>query len=213
MISEAFQAIEFLLKLYKGKQERQQLERHLKRALLRELSLNKEIVAEARKFNTSNPEISAEKSWQMSMAGACAVGCCVLFSLALRTCDTDHNPIRANLARERAAGTVPLWPLNFALRGSTSKMRAGRRSRIRCGRCYRQSKSGRTAMSADHYTCCVTWSVEDQEYVGLCTELPSLTWLAATPEAALTGIRTLVHDAIDDLRANNERVPEPLAER
>ena len=68
-------------------------------------------------------------------------------------------------------------------------------------------------MSADHYTYRVTWSAEDQEHVGLCTEFPSLSWLAATPEAALSGIRTLVHDVIDDLRANNEPVPEPLAER
>ncbi|AHE97818.1 type II toxin-antitoxin system HicB family antitoxin [Thioalkalivibrio paradoxus] len=68
-------------------------------------------------------------------------------------------------------------------------------------------------MSADHYTYRVTWSAEDQEHVGLCTEFPSLTWLADTPEAALSGIRMLVHDVIDDLRANNEPVPEPLAER
>ena len=68
-------------------------------------------------------------------------------------------------------------------------------------------------MSADHYTYRVTWSAEDQEHVGLCIEFPALSWLAATPEEALSGIRTLVHDVVDDLRANCEPVPEPLAER
>ena len=29
----------------------------------------------------------------------------------------------------------------------------------------------------DRYTYRVTWSVDDQEYVGLCTEFPSLNWL------------------------------------
>jgi len=68
-------------------------------------------------------------------------------------------------------------------------------------------------MSSDHYTYRVTWSAEDQEHLGLCTEFPSLSWLAATPEEALSGIRALVHDVISDLQANNETVPEPMAER
>ena len=33
-----------------------------------------------------------------------------------------------------------------------------------------------------HYTYRVTWSVEDNEYVGLCAEFPSLSWLAGTQE-------------------------------
>jgi predicted HicB family RNase H-like nuclease len=44
------------------------------------------------------------------------------------------------------------------------------------------------AMSVDHYTYRVTWSAEDGEHVGLCAEFPSLSWLAATPEAALKGV-------------------------
>ena len=39
----------------------------------------------------------------------------------------------------------------------------------------------------DHYTYRVTWSEEDGEYIGLCAEFPSLSWLAAEPEAALSG--------------------------
>ena len=44
-------------------------------------------------------------------------------------------------------------------------------------------------MNINHYTYRVTWSVEDNEHVGLCTEFPSLSWLAASPEKALSGIR------------------------
>jgi len=63
----------------------------------------------------------------------------------------------------------------------------------------------------DHYTYRVTWSEEDQEYVGLCAEFPSLSWLDQTPEEALKGIRTMVADVVSDLVSNGEKVPEPLA--
>ena len=63
----------------------------------------------------------------------------------------------------------------------------------------------------DHYTYRVTWSEEDQEYVGLCAEFPSLSWLAKGQEAALKGIRKLVARVVADLRAEGEPVPKPLA--
>ena len=63
----------------------------------------------------------------------------------------------------------------------------------------------------DRYTYRVTWSEEDHEYVGLCAEFPSLSWLARTPEAALKGIRKVIADVVKDLRKNNEPIPEPLA--
>ena len=44
------------------------------------------------------------------------------------------------------------------------------------------------ALKNDRYTYRVTWSEEDHEHVGLCAELPSLSWLASTPEAALKDI-------------------------
>lgn len=47
-------------------------------------------------------------------------------------------------------------------------------------------------MNAKHYTDHITWSPEDGEHVGLCAELPSLSWLAKTPEAALKGIQRVV---------------------
>ena len=40
----------------------------------------------------------------------------------------------------------------------------------------------------------VTYSEEDKEWVGLCDEFPSLSWLDGTPEYALAGIQKLVAD-------------------
>ena len=68
-------------------------------------------------------------------------------------------------------------------------------------------------MTASHYTYRVTWSAEDEEYVGLCAEFPSLSWLAPTPEEAFSGIRLLVEDCVADMQANHEPPPEPMADR
>ncbi|MGD0729853.1 MAG: toxin-antitoxin system HicB family antitoxin [Terracidiphilus sp.] len=68
-------------------------------------------------------------------------------------------------------------------------------------------------MKTDHYTYSVTWSAEDGEHAGLCVEFPSLSWLAATPEAALAGIRQLVKGVVRDMKAAGEPVPTPLAEK
>jgi predicted RNase H-like HicB family nuclease len=62
----------------------------------------------------------------------------------------------------------------------------------------------------DGYTYRVTWSEEDNEYVGLCAEFPSLGWLAPTPEAALAGVRQVVADVVADMQASSEPVPEPV---
>ncbi len=67
------------------------------------------------------------------------------------------------------------------------------------------------AMKNDHYTYRVTWSAEDKEYVGLCAEFPSLSWLAKTPESALKGIRKVAAEAIEDMKKLGEPVPEPIA--
>ena len=68
-------------------------------------------------------------------------------------------------------------------------------------------------MNLDHYTYRVTWSPEDGEHVGLCVEFPSLSWLAATPEAALLGIRQMVSEAVADMQSTGETIPKPLAEK
>jgi predicted RNase H-like HicB family nuclease len=50
-------------------------------------------------------------------------------------------------------------------------------------------------------------------HVGLCVELPSLSWLATTPEEALTGIRQLIAEVIKDMQSSGEVIPEPLSEK
>ena len=65
----------------------------------------------------------------------------------------------------------------------------------------------------DHYTYRVTWSEEDNEYVGLCAELPSLSWLSKTPESALKGIRNTVAEVIKDMKENGEEIPPPIANK
>jgi predicted HicB family RNase H-like nuclease len=68
-------------------------------------------------------------------------------------------------------------------------------------------------MSVDHYTYRVTWSSEDGEHVGLCSDFPSLSWLSKTPGTALVGIQKIVAETVADLKACGELVPEPLAEK
>jgi len=66
-------------------------------------------------------------------------------------------------------------------------------------------------MPVDKYAYRVIWSDEDGEYIGLCAEFPSLSWLARTPEASLKGIRKVVYKAVKDMKRRHEAVPEPIA--
>ena len=66
-------------------------------------------------------------------------------------------------------------------------------------------------LKKDRYTYRVTWSEDDQEYVGLCTEFPSLSWLDQTPEAALKGVREIVEGVIKDMQQTGEEIPQPIA--
>jgi predicted HicB family RNase H-like nuclease len=68
-------------------------------------------------------------------------------------------------------------------------------------------------VNVDHYTYRITWSPQDGEFVGLCAEFPSLSWLAKKQGAALAGIRQVVVDVLADLQASGEPVPEPLSEK
>ncbi len=65
----------------------------------------------------------------------------------------------------------------------------------------------------DHYTYRVTWSSEDDEFVGLVAEFPSLSWLDGDQIAALTGIRSLVADAVAELESAGQEPPRPFSER
>ena len=68
-------------------------------------------------------------------------------------------------------------------------------------------------INVEHYTYKVIWSQEDQEFIGLCTEYPSLSYLDENHFAALEGIVNLVKDIVNDLEANGEIIPEPLADK
>jgi predicted HicB family RNase H-like nuclease len=63
---------------------------------------------------------------------------------------------------------------------------------------------------ADLYTYRVIWSEEDKEFVGLCAEFPSLSWLAKKRHAALDGVTRLVREAVLDMEQAGEVVPAPL---
>jgi predicted RNase H-like HicB family nuclease len=68
-------------------------------------------------------------------------------------------------------------------------------------------------LDKDHYTYRVTWSSEDGEYVGLCAEFPSLSWLDDSPQAALNGIMKLVAGCVADMEQAGETIPKPIADR
>jgi predicted HicB family RNase H-like nuclease len=65
----------------------------------------------------------------------------------------------------------------------------------------------------EHYTYRVTWSAEEQEYIGLCAEMPLLSHFDATREGALNGIVRLVGGIVADMKEKGETPPEALAER
>lgn len=67
--------------------------------------------------------------------------------------------------------------------------------------------------NANHYTYRVTWSSEDCEHVGLVSEFPSLSWLAADQVDALLGIRSLVDSVVTEMRKSGEEPPTPIADR
>lgn len=65
----------------------------------------------------------------------------------------------------------------------------------------------------EKYTYRVIWSEEDQEYVGLCAEFPSLSWLHASQTGALRGIVEAVRQVVRDMARTGEPIPEPLGTR
>jgi predicted RNase H-like HicB family nuclease len=62
----------------------------------------------------------------------------------------------------------------------------------------------------DYYTYRVTWSEDDHEYVGLCAEFSSMSWMAKAPEAASRGIRKVVAGIAKDMKADGEIPPEVI---
>lgn len=69
------------------------------------------------------------------------------------------------------------------------------------------------ATEIDKYTYRVTWSEDDGEFVGLCAEFPSLSWLAGTSAKALKGVQMVVKECIEDMASNEEDIPSPISTR
>jgi predicted HicB family RNase H-like nuclease len=124
------------------------------------------------------------------------------------------NIILENLVTGEAATRYTKLP-GKVIQGSIFKTTRERPRHIKYNKCFWLLKNWRSTMALtnDRYTYRVTWSGDDNEYVGLCAEFPSLSWLAGTPEAALKGIRKLVAGVVKDMSASEETIPEPIASR
>ena len=75
-----------------------------------------------------------------------------------------------------------------------------------------QEKAGAVRIS-DLYTYRVSFSVEDNEYVAVCAELPGLSVLEKDPAEALRGAREVAAVGIEMLAENGDPIPQPLATR
>lgn len=64
-----------------------------------------------------------------------------------------------------------------------------------------------------HYAYRVVWSAEDGEFVATVAEFPMLSWLHEDQSEALRGLVGLVAGVVEDMGADGERPPEPVAER
>jgi predicted HicB family RNase H-like nuclease len=64
-----------------------------------------------------------------------------------------------------------------------------------------------------HYTYRITWSEDDGEFVALCAEFPSLSFLAPDQTAALKGLTKLVKHVVEDMIASGEPIPTPFADK
>ncbi|NET55109.1 MAG: type II toxin-antitoxin system HicB family antitoxin [Symploca sp. SIO2E6] len=68
-------------------------------------------------------------------------------------------------------------------------------------------------INPEHYTYRVTWSSEDEEFVGQCAEFPSLSYLDNSRLAAFEGIYNLIQEVLEDMEANDESIPEPFSDK
>lgn len=50
----------------------------------------------------------------------------------------------------------------------------------------------------EFYDFTTEWSDSDNEWIGLCTQMPNLSWLAPTRNEALSGIIQLLGEVLED---------------
>ncbi|TDH55085.1 type II toxin-antitoxin system HicB family antitoxin [Mycobacterium eburneum] len=65
----------------------------------------------------------------------------------------------------------------------------------------------------NHFTYRAEWSRERNQYVGLCLELPRLTFWAWTMQEAMAGIEQLVDEDIAEREAAGDKLPTPITDR
>jgi len=66
-------------------------------------------------------------------------------------------------------------------------------------------------VNCTHYTYRVSWSEDDEEFVALCTEFPSLSFLSKTHIKALVGVLELVEEVVADMAKSGEEIPPPIS--
>ena len=66
---------------------------------------------------------------------------------------------------------------------------------------------------AEKYTYRVLWSENDQQYVGVCSEFPALSYLAGSHNEALDGIVETIRGALAAMHKAKEEPPIPTAVR
>jgi predicted HicB family RNase H-like nuclease len=66
-------------------------------------------------------------------------------------------------------------------------------------------------MNVKQYAYRVIWSEDDNEFVGLCAEFPSLSWMDTEQTTALSGIVNLVGEVVADMESTGEKIPQPLS--
>lgn len=65
----------------------------------------------------------------------------------------------------------------------------------------------------NHYSYRVIFSGEDNAWVGLCAEFPSLSHISDDQLEALSGINSLVEAVVEDMLENGEKPPEAISSK
>ena len=50
---------------------------------------------------------------------------------------------------------------------------------------------------------------EEIEYIGICEEFPSVSWIETSPQKAYQGIRDVIAGIVEDMESNGEILPKP----
>jgi len=74
-------------------------------------------------------------------------------------------------------------------------------------------KTSKEVFKPEEYSFTVSWSDEDNTFIGRVSEFPSLAAHGRTQEKALREIRELVGLVIKDLAASREPIPAPFGKR